>query len=56
MATGSCRIRGNKRRWFKRVGFEYDVHCDTGEIKPLGSITPEYRATEIMWFVNYTPT
>lgn len=48
-------IRGNKRRWFKRIGFEYDVHCDTGEIKPLGSITPEYRATEIMWFVNYTP-
>ncbi len=48
-------IRGNRRRWFKRIGFEMDVHCDTGEIKELGILSPEHRATEILWFVNYTP-
>ena len=48
-------IRGNRRRWFKRVGYEYDVHCDTGEVKELGTIPPDKRATEVLWFVNYTP-
>ena len=48
-------IRNGKKRWFKRVEYPYDVHKDTGVISPLKSLQAEDRASEIIWFVNYTP-
>lgn len=48
-------IRNGKKRWFKRVEYPYDVHKDTGVISPLKSLPAEDRASEIIWFVNYTP-
>ena len=46
--------RGNKKVWFKRFGYEKDVHKDTGEIFELGSLPVEERATEILHLKNYT--
>jgi len=50
-----AQIRNGKKRWFKRVEYPYDVHKDTGVISPLKSLQAEDRASEIIWFVNYTP-
>ncbi len=47
--------RGNKKRWFKLAGYEYDVDFETGWEYELGSLAPERRATEIIWVMNYTP-
>jgi len=47
--------RGNKKRWFKLVNYEYDVDFETGAEHPLGELEPERRATEILWLMNYTP-
>lgn len=47
-------IRGNQHVWFKRFGFEKDVHKDTGELYPLGSLSKEERANEILHLKNYT--
>jgi capsid portal protein len=44
-----CQMVGVKRRWFKQYGLPVDVHLDTGEIHPIGSLPPEKRATEIIW-------
>ncbi|MED5040809.1 phage portal protein [Geobacillus stearothermophilus] len=49
-----CQIRGVKKVWFKRFGFENDVDYVTGEIAPAGSIPIERRATEIIHVHNYT--
>lgn len=46
--------RGNKKVWFKRFGFEQDVHVKTGEIYPKGTLSPEERANEILHLKNYT--
>lgn len=47
--------RGNRKRWFKRFGAQYDVNADTGDVAPLGSIDASERATEILYWYNYTP-
>ena len=47
--------RGRKTRWFKNVEFDGDVDINTGEIKPIGSLDPSKRASEVLWFTNYTP-
>jgi PBSX family phage portal protein len=47
-------IRGTKKRWFKRVGFNKDVDKDRGIISELGSLSPEQRASEIIHDYNYT--
>jgi len=47
--------RGTKTRWFKAAGYEKDVDMDTGEEHEIGELPAEKRATEILWFVNYTP-
>ncbi|MGG3790281.1 phage portal protein [Geobacillus thermodenitrificans] len=49
-----CQIRGAKKVWFKRFGFENDVDYVTGEIASVGSIPMERRATEIIHVHNYT--
>lgn len=48
-------IRGSKKRWFKRIELPRDVHKDTGQVADLKSLPPEDRASEVIWFVNYTP-
>jgi len=46
--------RGRKIRWFKRIGYEMDVDKDTGKEYPLGSLSPERRASEIIWNSLYS--
>lgn len=48
-------MRGNKRRWFKALEYDKDVHIESGVEHELGTLEPEKRASEVMWFVNYTP-
>lgn len=48
-------VRGKKRVWFKRVGFEKDVNKHTGEISGLGNLSPDKRASEIIHDYNYCP-
>ncbi len=50
-----CQMRNNKRVWFKAIGYEKDVDYKTGREYPLGSLPENKRATEILWFANYTP-
>ena len=47
--------RGARKRWFKLFGWDKDVDMETGEVAGLGEIPAERRATEILWFVNYSP-
>ena len=49
-----CQIRGRKKAWFKRFGYEQDVHVETGEYHPKGSLEPKLRANEILHIKNYT--
>ena len=44
-----------KKRWFKRVGYEMDVDFETGEEFPFGSLEVERRATELIFWTNYSP-
>lgn len=46
---------GTNSVWFKKVGYEADVHYENGTIYPQGTLAPEDRATEVIWGVNYTP-
>lgn len=46
--------RGARKVWFKKIGAPCDVHKDTGEVKDLGTLDPEERATEILSIRNYT--
>ena len=41
-------------RWFKAAGYQQDIHMDTGNEAALGALGAN-AASEIMWFVNYTP-
>ncbi len=50
-----CQLRGKHKRWFKKPGYEFDIDYRTGEEYPLGELNADYRATEIIWFANYTP-
>lgn len=46
---------GITKRWFKRIGYEKDVHKDTGREFYLGALKPEERATELIFDFSYTP-
>ncbi len=50
-----CQVRNNKRRWFKRIGYEQDIDMDTGDEFPENSLDVEKRATEVIYWLNYTP-
>lgn len=50
-----CQIRGNKKRWFRRVGYEMDVNLDTGAEAEAGTLSEEKRGTEVIFLTNYTP-
>ena len=45
--------RGNKIRWFKDVRSDQPVHKDTGIV---GNATGEDRASEVMYWINYSST
>lgn len=47
-----CQIRGNKKVWFKRFGYEGDIDYRTGEESQ--NIDDEYKASEIIYLMNYT--
>ncbi|MGP4041906.1 phage portal protein [Gracilibacillus sp. D59] len=47
-----CQIRGSKKAWFKRFGYEGDIDVRTGEEKK--DIPDEYKASEIIYLMNYT--
>lgn len=47
--------RGTRKRWFKLFGYDKDVDMETGEERGLGEIPAERRATEVFWFINYSP-
>lgn len=46
-------VVGVKKRWFKKYGLEesenFDLDKVTGAKHPLGSLSPEKRATEVIW-------
>jgi PBSX family phage portal protein len=46
--------RGNKTRWFKAVGYEMDVDCNTGQEYSLGTLSPLKRATEVIHMRQYS--
>lgn len=46
--------RGNKKVWFKKYGYEYDVDKNTGNIKEEGELEHEQKANEILHIQNYT--
>lgn len=46
--------RANKKRYFKVIGAEVDIDLMTGEERPLGSLDPERRASEIIWNSMYS--
>lgn len=50
-----AQIRGARKRWFKAAGEDIDVDQDNGRVHPKGSLDAEQRATEIIWWQNYTP-
>jgi len=49
-----CQIRGSKKVWFKLINYEKDVDCKTGEESELGTLSPERRATEVLWNSDYS--
>lgn len=49
-----CQIRGNKKVWFKRFGYEEDVDLKTGAVKAKGSIDANQKANEVLYIMNYT--
>jgi capsid portal protein len=48
-----CQLRGDKKVYFKRFGFEKHVDCTTGEIAE--DVPEEDRANELVHFMHYTP-
>lgn len=49
-----CQLRGSKERWFKRIGYEKDVDKETGDEHPLGYLSTDKRATEVILSVKYS--
>ena len=45
---------GVNNRWFKRFGYDKDVHVLTGQEYELGSLKPEEAAHELLYTTNYT--
>ncbi|GLB58668.1 phage portal protein [Cytobacillus sp. NCCP-133] len=50
-----CQIVGVESVWFKKFGYEFDVHMATGEEFPLGTLEGEDRANEYISIINYSP-
>jgi len=49
-------IIAGKKRWFKRVGLvDIDVDMDTGAEYPAGTLEIDKRATELIFWTNYSP-
>lgn len=46
--------RGLKTRWFKRIGYPKDIDKETGYEYELGKLSPEKRASEILWNALYS--
>jgi PBSX family phage portal protein len=46
---------GAEHVWFKKINYPMDIDCKTGKEYPLGSLKPEDRATEIIFWENYSP-
>jgi len=47
-------IKGKKTwRWFKRFGYEKDVHKDSGEEKKKNGIAEDDRANEMIFYKNF---
>lgn len=44
---------GNKKVWFKKIGYEKDVHKATGKESSLGTLKPDERASELIYNYNY---
>lgn len=49
-----AQIRDGKKVWFKRFGAQVDVNYKTGDLHPLGALSVKQRATELIWFINYS--
>lgn len=47
--------RGGKRHWFRWVGADFDVDYESGQTAPLGSLRPERRGHELVWWRNPHP-
>jgi len=48
------RVKGQKKyRWFKRFGYEKDVHKDTGEEAKKNGIAEDDRANEMIFYRNF---
>jgi len=50
-----AQIRGGRTRWYKWIGAPYDVDYESGELRELGDLRPERRATEVIWWREYHP-
>lgn len=49
-----AQLRDGKKVWFKMRGADVDVDFKTGVVSALGSLAADRRATEILWFINYS--
>lgn len=46
---------GSQKRWFKKAGYPFDIHCETGDKFNLGELDEKERATELIFWANYVP-
>jgi len=49
-----CQMRGVKKRWFKRFGYDKDVNKNDGKEAPLGTLDPNVQASELIQFATFT--
>lgn len=49
-----AQIRGRKKVWFKRFGYDKDLHVYTGEYHGKGTLDRNVRANEVLHIKNYT--
>lgn len=54
-ANKYAQVIGGKCRWFKRILYDMDVDQDTGDEFEPGTLAIEKRATEVIFFTNYSP-
>lgn len=47
--------RLNKKVWFKRFGYDKDIHIEKGDEFEPGQLPPALRASELIYYVNYYP-
>lgn len=51
----AVQIKGVKKVYFKKYGYEVDVNKNTGEEVPLGSLSDNLKASEFYMWKEYTP-